>query len=85
MVLAMTTVACTQARPPVDAAALARVDRWWIVIGSSPMLDAIDWRHYARDAQMVVLSADPRIPMDDLPSTTIRLALFVDASTTGRM
>jgi len=73
-VLAMTTVACTQARPPVDAAALARVDRWWIVIGSSPMLDAIDWRHYGRNAQMVVLSGDPRIPMDDLPSTTIRLA-----------
>ena len=70
----MATVACTQARPPVDAAALARVERWWIVIGSSPMLDAIDWRHYARDAQMVVLSGDPRISIDDLPKSTIRLA-----------
>lgn len=70
----MATVACTQTRPPVDAAALARVERWWIVIGSSPMLDAIDWRHYARDAQMVVLSGDPRIPVDDLPQSTIRLA-----------
>ena len=38
------------------------------------MLDSIDWRHYARDAQMVVLSADPRIPVDDLPQSTIRLA-----------
>jgi uncharacterized protein (TIGR01370 family) len=70
----MATVACTQARPPVDAAALARVERWWIVIGSSPMLESIDWRHYARDAQMVVLSADPRISIDDLPQSTIRLA-----------
>ena len=70
----MATVACTQARPPVDAAALARVERWWIVIGSSPMLDAIDWRHSARDAQMVVLSGDPRISIDDLPQSTIRLA-----------
>jgi uncharacterized protein (TIGR01370 family) len=73
-VLVMATVACTQARPPVDAAALARVERWWIVIGSSPMLDSIDWRHYARDAQMVVLSGDPRISVDDLPQSTIRLA-----------
>ena len=70
----MATVACTQARPPVDAAALARVERWWIVIGSSPMLESIDWRHYARDAQMVVLSGDPRISIDDLPQSTIRLA-----------
>jgi uncharacterized protein (TIGR01370 family) len=73
-VLVMATVACTQARPPVDAAALARVERWWIVIGSSPMLDAIDWTHYARDAQMVVLSGDPRVSIDDLPQSTIRLA-----------
>jgi uncharacterized protein (TIGR01370 family) len=70
----MSVVACTHPRPPIDAADLARVDRWWIVIGSSPMLEAIDWRHYARDAQMVVLSGDPRIPVDDLPKTTIRLA-----------
>jgi len=70
----MAAAACTQARPPVDAAQLAHVDRWWIVIGSSPMLDAIDWHHYARDAQMVVLSGDPRIPIDDLPQSTIRLA-----------
>ena len=70
----MSIVACTHPRPPVDAAALARVERWWIVIGSSPMLESLDWRHYARDAQMVVLSGDPRIPIDDLPQSTIRLA-----------
>ena len=38
------------------------------------MLEALDWRHYARDAQMVVLSGDPRISIDDLPRATIRLA-----------
>jgi len=70
----MATVACTQARPPVDANQLGSVEKWWIVIGSSPMLDAIDWRHYASNAQMVVLSGDPRIPIDDLPRATIRLA-----------
>jgi len=70
----MATVACTQARPPVDASQLLNVERWWIVIGSSPMLDAIDWRHYASNAQMVVLSGDPRIPIDELPRATIRLA-----------
>jgi len=70
----MATVACTQARPPVDASQLANVERWWIVIGSSPMLDAIDWHHYASNAQMVVLSGDPRIPIDELPRATIRLA-----------
>ena len=63
----------TRARPSTPPH-LARVERWWIVIGSSPMLESIDWRHYARDAQMVVLSGDPRIPIDDLPQSTIRLA-----------
>jgi uncharacterized protein (TIGR01370 family) len=73
-VLAMSIVACTHPRPPVNRAELARVERWWIVIGSSPVLESIDWRHYARDAQMVVLSGDPRIPIGDFPSNTIRLA-----------
>lgn len=73
-VLAMSIVACTHPRPPVNPAELARVERWWIVIGSSPMIEALDWRHYARDAQMVVLSGDPRIPVGDFPSGTIRLA-----------
>ena len=74
-VLAMSIVACTHPRPPVNRAAeLARVERWWIVIGSSPVLESLDWRHYARDTQMVVLSGDPRIPIGDFPAATIRLA-----------
>ena len=62
-VLAMSIVACTHPRPPVNRADLATVERWWIVIGSSPMLESLDWQHYARDAQMVVLSGDPRVPI----------------------
>lgn len=54
-------------------ARVADVRRWWILIGSSPALDAIDWRNHARDAQMVVLSGDPRIPLTDLPREAIRL------------
>jgi uncharacterized protein (TIGR01370 family) len=73
-VLAVSTVACTHARPPVEPARLASVERWWIVIGDSPMLAGVDWHHYAHDAQMVVLSGDPRIPVGDLPGATIRLA-----------
>jgi uncharacterized protein (TIGR01370 family) len=73
-VLAMSIVACTHPRAPVNGGDLARVDRWWIVIGASPMLDSIDWSHYARDAQLVVLSGDPRIPIKDFPASTIRLA-----------
>ena len=73
-VLAMTIVACTHPRPPVNGAALENVQRWWIVIGHSPVLESLDWRHYARDAQMVVVSGDPRIPIGEFPSTTIRLA-----------
>jgi uncharacterized protein (TIGR01370 family) len=70
-VLAMAIVACTH---PVNPADLARVERWWIVIGASPLLESIDWRHYARGAQMVILSTDPRIPIAEFPATTIRLA-----------
>jgi uncharacterized protein (TIGR01370 family) len=73
-VLAMTIVACTHPRPPVNGAALERVQRWWIVIGHSPVLESLDWRHYAHDAQMVVVSGDPRIPIAEFPSATIRLA-----------
>jgi uncharacterized protein (TIGR01370 family) len=73
-VLAMTIVACTHPRPPVNGAALENVQRWWIVIGHSPVLESLDWRHSARDAQMVVVSGDPRIPIGDFPSATIRLA-----------
>ena len=73
-VLAMSIVACTHPRPPVNGADLERVQRWWIVIGHSPVLESLDWRHYARDAQMVVVSGDPRIPIGEFPSATIRLA-----------
>jgi polysaccharide biosynthesis protein PelA len=73
-VLAMSIVACTHPRPPVNGGELAHVERWWIVIGSSPLLESLDWRHHARDAQMVVLSGDPTIPINDFPRTTIRLA-----------
>jgi len=72
-VLAMSIVACTHPRRPVEPADLGRVERWWIVIGSSPLLESLDWQHYARNAQMVVLSGDPSIPVGDLPSGTIRL------------
>jgi uncharacterized protein (TIGR01370 family) len=70
----MSIVACTHPRPSVSGADLARVEHWWIVIGDSPMLESLDWRHYARDAQMVVLSGDPRIPIQEFPPSTIRLA-----------
>ena len=73
-VLAMVLVACTHPRPPANGADLERVQRWWIVIGHSPVLESLDWRHYARDAQMVVVSGDPRIPIGEFPSATIRLA-----------
>jgi uncharacterized protein (TIGR01370 family) len=73
-VLAMSIVACMPPRPPVTPNDLARVERWWIVIGASPLLESLDWSHSARDAQMVVLSNDPRIPIDQFPATTIRLA-----------
>jgi len=73
-VLAVSIVACTRPRPSVSGADLARVERWWIVIGDSPMLESLDWRHYAHDAQMVVLSGDQRIPIKEFPPATIRLA-----------
>jgi len=52
---------------------LARVQRWWIVIGHASGLETVDWRHAARDAQMVVLAPDPVIRLDSLPPETIRL------------
>ena len=71
-------------RPPVNPGDLARVERWWIVIGASPVLESLDWRHYARDAQMVVLSTDPRIPIGQFPESTIRLAYVSVAETDTR-
>ena len=57
----------------MTGADLARVERWWILIGSSNALASVDWRHLARDAQMVILAGDPRLPLRDLPNETIRL------------
>ena len=82
--LAMSIVACMPPRPPVNPGDLARVERWWIVIGASPVLESLDWRHYARDAQMVVLSTDPRIPIGQFPESTIRLAYVSVAETDTR-
>ena len=53
---------------------LSQVKRWWILIGHSNALDALDWRQKTRDAEMVVLSDDPRIPVHDLAQGTLRLA-----------
>jgi hypothetical protein len=52
---------------------LGRVRRWWIVIGQAAGLESVDWRHAARDAQMVVLAPDPMIQLERLPPETIRL------------
>ena len=82
-VLAMSIVACTHPRPPVTGAELERVQRWWIVIGHSPVLESLDWRHYARDAQMVVVSGDPRIPISDF-GFGAAFPLNVDNNRTGK-
>ena len=63
--------ACTRAGAP--GAALAKVNRWWILIGHAEALEVVDWKHAARDTQMVVLSGDPRVPLASLPPNTIRL------------
>jgi uncharacterized protein (TIGR01370 family) len=52
---------------------LSRVERWWILIGHTYALDAVDWRRQAADAQMVVLAGDPRLLPHQLPEGTIRL------------
>jgi uncharacterized protein (TIGR01370 family) len=83
-VLAMSIVACMPPRPPVNPTDLAQVQRWWIVIGASPLLESLDWRHHARDAQMVVLSNDPRIPINEFPAATIRLAYLSVGETDTR-
>ena len=74
LIAAFAIGACTRPRPRVTGRDLSRVQRWWILIGASYALDSVDWRHQARDTQMVVLAGDPRIPLRDLPPDTIRLA-----------
>jgi cysteinyl-tRNA synthetase len=59
------------ARP--SAPDVSSASRWWILIGHSNAFDSIDWDHYTRDTQMVILSDDPRIPLQSLPLHTLRL------------
>jgi uncharacterized protein (TIGR01370 family) len=64
----------TFARAPAQSGAdLAKVRRWWILIGASPVLEGVDWRQEARDTQLVVLGGDPQIPPRDFPRETVRL------------
>jgi len=64
---------CSRTLRPAAGHDLSTVQRWWILIGHAEALDTVDWRHAARDTQMVVLSGDPRIPLDSLPGQAIRL------------
>jgi uncharacterized protein (TIGR01370 family) len=59
--------------PTASGADLARVRRWWILIGASPVLEGVDWKQAARDTQMVVLGGDPQIPPGNFPRETVRL------------
>ena len=73
-VLATACAVCTR-RPPNHSSGidLSRVNNWWILIGHSNAFDALDWRTRTRDAEMVILSDDPRIPVGELPPGTLRL------------
>jgi uncharacterized protein (TIGR01370 family) len=75
LVLAMAGAAsCWRPAASTTAGAdLANVRRWWIVIGHAAGLEGVDWRRAARDTQMVVLAADPRLRVAELPPQTIRL------------
>jgi uncharacterized protein (TIGR01370 family) len=68
------SLGCSRSRPAATGADLARVRQWWILIGHANALESVDWGHHARNAQMVILNDDPRIPLGQLPKTTIRLA-----------
>jgi uncharacterized protein (TIGR01370 family) len=71
---ALTLAACVRAPSGAPVRDLSHVQRWWILIGASYALDALDWRGQTRDAQMVVLAGDPRERLGELPEGTIRLA-----------
>jgi polysaccharide biosynthesis protein PelA len=73
LLLLLLIPACAHTPRAGGGRSLDSVHHWWILIGSSPALDAINWRGQARDTEMVVLSGDPRIPLTDLPRQTIRL------------
>jgi uncharacterized protein (TIGR01370 family) len=68
------SLGCSRSRGAASGSDLARVRQWWILIGHANALESVDWRHQARNAQMVILNDDPRIPLGDLPKETIRLA-----------
>lgn len=72
--LSLSPLGCHAGPPaPASGADLARVRRWWILIGASPVLDGVDWRQAARDTQLVVLGGNPRIPPGTFPRETVRL------------
>jgi uncharacterized protein (TIGR01370 family) len=52
---------------------LSGITRWWILIGHSSALEAIDWPRQAGDTEMVILSDDPRIDLGGIPRGTLRL------------
>ena len=71
--LLMPAASCRHA--PVESGAdLASARRWWILIGASSLIEAVDWREAGRDAQVVILAGDTRIPLDDFPRGTARLS-----------
>ena len=70
--------------PPPVTIGVQDVRRWWILIGDSNSLESIDWGHQARDTQMVILSDDPRIRLDDLPRQTLRLGYLSVGETNPR-
>jgi uncharacterized protein (TIGR01370 family) len=70
--LAFSCHACMHAQSS-KSAELARVRRWWILIGNSPTLDGVDWQQAARGAQMIVLGSDPQVPPAQLPPDVVRL------------
>ena len=70
--LPMSSAACGHS-PSASGADLARVRRWWILIGASPVLEGVDWHQAAHDTQLVVLGGDPQIPPGKFPRETVRL------------
>lgn len=71
--LAATSCAVCSPEARSKSSALAGVERWWILIGDSNAFASIDWRHQTRDTEMVILNDDPRIPLGDIPASTLRL------------
>ncbi len=74
MALSPLGLACHGLRGKMSSGAdLARVKRWWILIGASPLLEGVDWHQAARDTQMVILGGDPQLPPSVFPRETLRL------------